>query len=187
MEQSDCQKMSGREIVKRVIADPEFYSCIIQTYEERLRSYIRRLTNVHPDEVDDILQEVFIKAYENINSYDKDYQFSTWLYRIARNETISYWRKHKKRFNDQSLDIGDDFLDTLRSDVNLNVQIDNQLLREKMNLVLQKMPIKYREVVVLYYFEEHNYQEISDILKKPISTVGTLLKRAKQQLKDLII
>jgi RNA polymerase sigma-70 factor, ECF subfamily len=186
MENIDCKKLSGKDIVERVIANPDFYACVVSTYENQLRYYIARLTNIHNEEVDDVLQEIFIKAYQNINSYDADFKFSTWLYRIAHNETISYWRKHKKQLNDVQLDTSEDFVANIKDDTDLPSDMDREFIKENIQVALCKLPFKYREVIVLRYLEDRDYQDISDILKKPVSTVGTLLKRAKSKLKIIL-
>lgn len=186
MQDIDCTKISGKDIVERVIANPDFFYCIVRSYEGQLRAYISRLTNVSNEEIEDILQESFIKIYENINSYDNDYKFSTWLYRIVHNETISHWRKHKKRLNDVQLDISDDFFVNIQSDTDLIKEVDSAIVKEKIKGALNQLPFKYREVIILRYMEDKDYQDISDILKKPVNTIGTLLNRAKSQLKIIL-
>ena len=182
----DCKQIEDKELVAKIIADPDFYACVVQEYEAKLGRYVRRLTNVHPDEIDDILQEIFIKAYQNINNYDSDYKFSSWLYRIAHNETISHWRKYKKSSNDIQLDVSEDFVKTLKDDTDLNAEVDTKFTRDYVQSAIAKLPFKYREVIVLRYLEDKDYQEIGDIIKKPVNTVGTLLNRAKKKLADLI-
>lgn len=186
MNDVDCTKMSGKDIVERVIADQDFFYCIVRSYEGQLRAYISRLTNVSQDEIEDILQEAFIKIYHNINSYDLDYKFSTWLYRIVRNETISYWRKNKKRLEDVQLDISEDFINTLKADTDLQKEVDQDFVKENVEKAINKLSFKYREVIILRYIEDRDYQDISDILQKPVNTVGTLLSRAKKELKIIL-
>lgn len=186
MQDIDCTKISGKNIVERVLANPDFFYCIVKSYEGQLKTYITRLTNIHPEEVDDVLQEVFIKIYQNINSYDPDFKFSTWLYRITRNETISYWRKHKKSSGDIQLDISKDFVINLRGDTDLPSEMDKKFVKENIQAAINKLPFKYREVVILRYMEDRDYQDIGDILKKPVNTVGTLLNRARNQLKTIL-
>ena len=186
MQDIDCKNLSGKEIVERVITDPDFFYCIVRSYENQLKAYISKLTNTSNEEVEDILQEAFIKIYKNINSYDSDFKFSTWLYSIARNETISYWRRHKKRFNDVPLDITNDLFSNLRADNDLVKDFDGRLLKENINQLINKLPFKYKEVIILRYMEDRDYNDISDIIKKPVNTVGTLLSRAKKELKKLI-
>jgi RNA polymerase sigma-70 factor (ECF subfamily) len=186
MNLEDCKEIPDSQIKARILADPNFYYCVMRTYETQLKNYIRRLTNVSEDELDDILQEVFIRAYENINSYDDSFKFSSWLYRIAHNETISYWRKHRRRWEDVSLDVSEDFVETLKGEINLNEEIDQLLLKDKIQTAIDQLPFKYREVMVLRYLEDRDYQDIGDIIKKPINTVGTLINRAKKQLKEIL-
>jgi len=186
MQDIDCTKLSGKDIVERVVANPDFFYCIIRSYEGQLKAYIARITNVDNEEVEDILQEAFIKVYENINSYDSDFKFSSWLYRIVRNETISHWRKNKKRLEDVQLDITEDFIFNLKADTDLNTELDKKLVKEDITKALNKLPFKYKEVLVLRYIEDRDYKDIGDIIKKPVNTVGTLISRAKKELKNIL-
>jgi RNA polymerase sigma-70 factor, ECF subfamily len=129
----------------------------------------------------DILQNVFIKAFENLNSYDDNYKFNSWIYRIAHNETVNYLKKNKK--------IGISFvdIDLISPILFAKESSDESVLTEEKKLeiekVLDKIDIKYREILVLNFFEDMSYDEISDILKIPISTVGTRVRRAKEKVK----
>ncbi|MFW0861993.1 MAG: RNA polymerase sigma factor [Candidatus Komeilibacteria bacterium] len=186
MHDIDCTKLSGKDIAERVVASPDFFYCIVRSYEGQLKAYIARITNVDNEEVEDILQEAFIKVYENINSYDSDFKFSSWLYRIVRNETISHWRKNKKRLEDVQLDITEDFISNLRADTDLNTELDEKFVKEDIQKALNKLPFKYKEVLVLRYIEDRDYKDIGDIIKKPVNTVGTLISRAKKELKNIL-
>ena len=88
--------IADNDIVEMVIKDPNSYKYIIERYEKKLLGYIRRILFVSKEDAEDILQDVFIKAYKNINSYDSKYSFSSWIYRIAHNESVSFLRKKKK-------------------------------------------------------------------------------------------
>ena len=69
--------MEDKEIVKKILENPENLSILIKKYEQPLRRYIRRITNIHDEEIEDLLQDVFISVYQNINSYDFDLSFSS--------------------------------------------------------------------------------------------------------------
>jgi RNA polymerase sigma-70 factor (ECF subfamily) len=69
----------------------------VSKYEEKLLRYILRITNIDIEEAENLLQEVFIKVYKNINDYNKSLQFSSWIYRIAHNTSIDYYRKNKNK------------------------------------------------------------------------------------------
>ena len=158
-------------------------------YEKKLSRYIRRITNFDEETVEDLLQEVFLKVYKNLNDYDADFSFNSWIYRIAHNEAIIFFRKQKSRpetVNPQN-DEGVDYLNIIPSDIDLRGDYVKKELARKVRKLINKLPEKYRAVLVLKFLEEKNYNEISDILQTPSGTVATLIHRAKIQFKQLAI
>lgn len=172
------------ELVRKVLdGQKDSYGDIVQIYNNKLSRYINRFIATKED-VEDILQNVFIKAYQNLNSFDKDQSFNSWIYRIAHNESVNYLKKHKK--------IGISFfeLDIISPQLFSKEKSDShtltQELKKEMELNLDKLGAKYKEILILNYFEDLSYEEISEILKIPISTVGTRIRRAKEKLKEII-
>ncbi len=161
----------------------EFFEILIERYEDKIRRYSRKFLSDHED-INDVSQDIFIKAYKNIQSFDAKRKFSSWLYRIAHNELINALSKKKKRplplFN---LDI---FLPHyFHAQNNLGQELNRQQTGEIIDKYLAQLESKYREPIVLYYFENLGYQEIADVLQIPISTVGIRLKRAKEKIKKI--
>jgi len=136
------------------------------------------------EESEDILQETFIKAYYNLKSFDLDLKFSSWIYRITHNQTINAHRKNKARPQGNSVDIEDHVLENIIQDFDFVEEIDSKYLAKDIKKILDKLDEKYKEILILRFFEEKDYKEISDILKKPMGTVATLINRAKKQFKD---
>jgi RNA polymerase sigma-70 factor (ECF subfamily) len=128
------------------------------------------------------VQDVFIKAYENIQSFDGARRFSPWLYRIAHNEFVNALKKRAARPTMFTIDF-----DTLFPHLSSDERSDSAALERDMRRVLDehlaKLDPKYREPLILYYLEGMDYREISDILMIPISTVGVRLARARALLK----
>jgi RNA polymerase sigma-70 factor (ECF subfamily) len=175
--------MTDEEIVALVCAgDKNKFSLIIQRYQDKLLRYIKRLTNQASEDGQDILSEVFLSAYANLNGFNPDKKFSSWIYRIAHNKAIDYFRTHK---NIGSLDQDSEELiwnkETLFED--LEIEKEN---RQIVNDTISKLELKYKEVILLFYFEDKSYQEISDVLHISVSQVGVLIHRAKQQLKHFL-
>src|SRR6185369_5324002 len=161
----------------------------IEKYQEPLRRYVRRIARPSPDDLDILLQDIFIKAYENLNDFDTDLPFSSWIYRISHNEAIDFLRK-KKRFG-ASLDdpAYDDetiaLADTIAAPGDMVADIDRDFIRKNISLVLDDLDPKYRSVLVLKFLEDKDYNDISDILRKPPGTVATLIHRAKKEFRRL--
>lgn len=163
--------------------DAEAFSVLLERYEKKLSRYARKFLS-HPDDVKDIIQEVFIKAYVNIRSFDAARRFSPWIYRIAHNEFINALKKKKsERISFIDFDL---LLPHPAASETADADVDRQDLRRLLDGCLEKMPVKYREPLVLYYFEDMNYREIADIIHLPVSTVGVRLQRGKAMLKKLI-
>jgi len=163
--------------------DKEFFSYIIDRYEKKLRAYINRLIN-HPDEAQDLVQQTFMNAYIHLNSFDRQKKFSSWIYRIAHNLAVTWLKKKKVQI---SIDANDNLINELTSNENIFRQVINKEKIEIFNIALNKLPKKFKEPIILKYFEDKNYQEISDILRKPKNTIGTMISRAKKQLKKELI
>lgn len=182
----DIEKLNDEDVVYFVSRDKEFFGVLIRRYEARLIKYVGRITNVSKDSLEDIVQNIFIKAYVNINSFKKGKKFGSWLYGIAHNECIDNWRKYKKHSGNISLEGNDELLSVLSSDENIEEIFAGRENENDIRKALDRLPIKFREVLVLKYLEDNNYEEIGYILKKPPSTIGTLLRRAKLRFKKIL-
>jgi len=176
----DVNLKTDEELVPLILDNQSYFSFLMERYEKKLLAYILRISNVSHQEAEDILQDVFIKVYHNLNDFDQDLKFSSWIYRITHNEVISNYRKRRSRDKDLAIDIDDAELENFASDLDIIRDIDDKFLRNNIFKILDNLDIKYREVLVLKFLEEKNYREISDIIKKPMGTVATLINRAKK-------
>ena len=181
-----CEGKTDSDLVSLTLKDQDYFLCLMEKYQERLLRYIFRLTAATKEDAEDILQDVFIKVYKNLNGYDRKLKFSSWIYRITHNEVISNWRKVKARPDVINSEKTDFILEKITANLDIEKDADDKILRENMFKVLYTLDPKYREVLILRYIEEKDYSEISDILRKPVGTVGTLLNRAKKKLKEEI-
>lgn len=181
MEQSD------EALVKLTIEDPNQYGILMERYEEKLKRYITRLGVRHPEDQLDVLQEIFIKAYRNLNGFDTSLSFSSWMYRIAHNEAISFYRKKNIRPEGHLIADSEEILEFLSSkEEGIEVTHDQSINAKEIERALSLISEKYREPIILRYFEHKEYDEISDILEIPIGSVGTLLHRGKKQLSAVL-
>jgi len=177
---------SDEQLAKECLKDKNKFAILVERYEQRLLRYIKRLTGHLNDQAEDILQEVFIKIYRNLNNFDTSLKFSSWAYRITHNESINHIRKKKETTPIETDDAETaNLINILESDTNIEEEASQKELAAKIRSIIRKLPKKYRDVIILYYLEDKDYQEISDILKKPKATVGTLLSRAKVKFKQL--
>ena len=183
----NLEELTDEDLVLLTLENANNFSYLVERYQRKLLYYIRRISGVSNEEAEDMLQEIFVKMYTNLNSFDISLKFSSWAYRIAHNHVISSFRKKKARPEGVSFDADESLVAKLVSKLDLEVELDNQFLHEHISSLFDKLDVKYREVMVLKYFDEKSYEEISDILKKPIGTIGTLINRAKKQFKELYI
>lgn len=187
MEQLPSLPPSDEEIVRMTLEDPNQYGLLMERYEAKLKRYITRLGIRNPDDQLDVLQEIFIKAYRNLNGFDTLLSFSSWIYRIAHNEAISFYRKKNVRPEGHLVGDGDEILGFLSSNQEgEEVKFDKAINAEEVNKALALIDEKYREPIILRFFEHKEYDEISDILQIPIGSVGTLLHRGKKQLAGVL-
>ena len=176
----DKSELSDEQLVQSTLGNQENFLFLMKRYEVKLLRYIKRISNFSHEESEDILQEAFIKTYRNLNNFDKDLKFSSWIYRIAHNEVIDNYRKKQTRPQEMTFDT-ENILNNLVGEIDISKDIDNKYLQKNISQVLNSLDLKYREVLILKFLEEKEYKEISDILKKPMGTVATLISRAKQQ------
>ena len=181
---TDYLEEKDESLASQSIQNHDAFGELIGRYEKKLYRYIRRITDGSHEECEDILQEVFLKAYRYLNNFDPSLSFSSWIYRIAHNETISHFRKRKVRPQTIREEDGELYLKNLEADMDIAAEIDRAQLGETVRKMLTKLGSKYEDVLVLRYLEEKSYEEISDILKIPVKTVGTRLNRAKKKMHD---
>ena len=150
-----------------VINDPDGkekgFKLLVERYQERLYWQVRKMVFSHQD-ADDILQEVFIKVFKNLDNFKKEAKLYTWLYRITSNETISFIKRDQKlRLSKMSYDPG--LTSTSSSDPGSDEILS--VLRS----AIEKLPEKQKEIFVMRYFQELKYEEMSEILD---TSVGAL-------------
>ncbi len=172
---------TDEEIVRLVLnGRTEVFGILVERYEKKLLRYGRKFLYNH-ENIEDTVQNVFVKAYINIRGFDVKRKFSSWIYRIAHNEFINIAKK-----KEPLLFFDTDIIFSFSGKDNFLKDIEREEEREEIEKYLNKLKVKYREPLILYYFEEKDYREISDILKIPTSTVGTRLKRGRNEIKKLL-
>lgn len=175
----ECVDKTDEQLVTLTLKNQEYYLCLMKRYESELLNYIMKISNGNKQDAEDILQETFIKAYQNLNDFDLSLKFSNWIFRITHNVTISAFRK--KKVYSQTVSWEDKDLDSILQSTldveNANIQ---KLSYEHILKIINRLPLKYKEILILKYIEDKDYRAISDILHKPMGTIATLLNRAKK-------
>lgn len=181
---SKSQEITDEQLVQQSLDNLEAFSGLVERYETKLKFYILRISHFSDLEAEEILQDVFVKAWKNLNGFDEDLKFSTWIYRIAHNETISAFRKAKSRGETEQAQLDPELFDALPGSDDFVADLDQNFTTEQVQQILKLLPDHYREVLILRFVEDQSYEEMADILQKPPGTIATLLNRAKKEFKN---
>ncbi len=157
------------------------FTAIIKKYQEKLYWHIRRMVVTHED-TDDVLQNVFIKVWRNLDNFREDSQLYTWLYRIATNESLTFL-ENKKRKASISLDNEAAGLENL---VRADEHFDANKLEWKLQLAIQQLPEKQRLVFNLRYYDEMPYEEMSRVLDTSEGALKASYHHAARKIEDYI-
>lgn len=178
------------DLVKKAIHGNESaYQKLMDKYNRALQFHISKMLR-DKSILEDLIQEIFIKAFKNLKRYNPDYAFSTWLYRIATNHTIDYLRK--KKLKTYSIDAP---LSTKDGDMQLDLKdqyssTDEPIYQQERKLLvadaISQLPEKYKKVIEMRHMQELSYQEIADELDVPIGTVKAHIFRAREMLFKLM-
>jgi RNA polymerase sigma-70 factor (ECF subfamily) len=171
-------ELSDEKVVEKVrTTDTNLFAIIIERYQKKLLHYANSLIK-DEDKAVDIVQNSFIKAFINLNSFNIKHKFGSWIYRIVHNEALNLLKKYPGE-----TPLLDDI--DFKSDENIEenfIQGETKLQVEK---CLKEIPLLYSEPLSLYYLEGKTYEEISDILRIPMGTVAVRINRAKKLMKNI--
>lgn len=179
----NIQAAADKELVALSIKSPDNFGILMGRYWDCLFRFIRRISYFEKEDIEDILQESFIKIYKNLNAFDDSLKFSTWAYQIAHNATIDAIRKKSVRPQSAGLEEAD-LMKIFKSEENPEKDLIFKESVDKIRKAIEKLPIKYREALVLRFLEEKTYDEMVDILKKPKGTVASLVNRGRKMVID---
>lgn len=170
--------------------DEQAFAKLLQRYKRPVYHMILKMIR-NVDDAEDLTIESFAKAFKSLHKFKKDFTFSTWLFRIATNNTIDFIRK--KKLNTLSLD--NTFTDDNGSPVSIDIEDENlnpqeiSIKKQKAALIqvfVDKLPAKYQRLVRLRYFQELAYEEIAKELDAPLGTVKAQLHRARELLYEMV-
>lgn len=173
-------------LIRRALGgDQRAFRRLRQKYQDVIASLIYRLVH-NRGEIEDLTQEAFIKAFTSLASFNEEYAFSTWLYRIATNNTIDHIRR--KRLSTFSIDkpIASKDSDYLFELPDTDPEPDQELIARQRHRMLDEamndLPPKYRKVIIMRHVEEMDYAEIAKALRLPLGTVKAHIFRAREML-----
>lgn len=167
--------------------DRDSFAHMVTRYRESVIRICRGYVGSHED-AEDLAQEVFVEVYRSISKFRGDSQFTTWLYRMAVNKSLNYLRYHKKRFRiyksaeSASEETLMNFPDDARTDIGVIESDHRKALRE----ALDKLPESQRTAFILNKYEELSYNEVAAVMETTLSTIESLIFRARQNLQKYL-
>ena len=157
------------------------FNLLVKAYQQRLYWHIRKMVIDH-DDADDLLQEVFIKVWRNIDRFREDSNLFTWLYKIATNECLNFLKRNKKRFLFNLEDINNE----LHAKIDSGPYISGSEIQMKLQKALMKLPDKQRLVFNMKYFEDMKYEDIAKITDTSIGSLKASYHIAVKKIEEYI-
>jgi RNA polymerase sigma factor (sigma-70 family) len=159
------------------------FTAIVKKYQQRLYWHIRRMVIEHED-ANDVLQNVFIKAWKGLENFRADSSLYTWLYRIGTNESLTFLEKQKRN---AAVTINGEKISDLTESIKGEENFDGQKAEWKLQLALQTLPDKQRQVFNLRYYDEMPYAEMSKVLDTSEGALKASYHIAAKKIEEYIL
>ncbi len=168
--------------LQRESTAPKAFALLMRTFSEPLYWQIRKMVVSH-DDANDLLQNVFMKAWKNIHNFRGDARLSTWLFKIAVNESINFINREKARLN---LPADDEETSFLLDNIEADEYFDGDDLHKELLKAIARLPEKQRLVFNMRYFDEMKYEDISDILGTSVGALKASYHHAVKKISEYI-
>jgi RNA polymerase sigma-70 factor (ECF subfamily) len=175
--------VSDQQLIERILAgSDEAFRDLVRHYQRPVFSLIVRMVR-DPSDAEDLAQEVFVKAYRALGSYDLERKFSSWLFKIAHNASID--RLRKKQLPTVPLETPDDEAEPLAFVADRRIEtpeaaVERGELAQAFETALKRLRPEYREVMLLRFQQGMAYEEIAEVAGLPLGTVKTHIYRARK-------
>jgi RNA polymerase sigma-70 factor (ECF subfamily) len=157
------------------------FNLLVREYQQRIYWHIRKMVIDH-DEADDIVQDVFLKVWKNIDSFREDSSLYTWIYRIATNECLNFLKRKKRKF---FLPLGDVEYE-LNQKLDHSAYISGDEIQMKLQKALLKLPDKQRLVFNMKYFDDMKYEDIAEITNTSVGSLKASYHHAVKKIEEFI-
>ncbi len=167
------------------------FNRIFDTYEKPIYNYVLRMVK-YPMIAEELTQDIFINVYENLQNFRSDSKLSTWIYKIATNQCMDYFRtaSHKHEEKTKWLEENDLINYSSSADVQKIISIEEQLIKSEMGECIgdfiNTLPEDYRVVIVLHDLQGFKNREIAEIINSSLGTVKIRLHRARKKLRNVL-
>jgi RNA polymerase sigma factor (sigma-70 family) len=184
-ERREHSRLEDKQLIADAIAGKQdAYKRLMKKYHNAIAHLIMRMVGSQGD-VEDLTQEAFIKAFNSLESFNEEFAFSTWLYKIATNNCIDHLRKRKLKTFSIDRPIGSEENQQFEIPDDTNIP-DSAILQAQQSSAIRQaidsLPEKYRVVIVMRHQEEKSYEEIAVELDLPLGTVKAHIFRAREML-----
>ena len=182
------------ELVRRALEhnDQKAYAELMERYYGSLHYTMLKMVD-QPDDADDLTMEAFGKAFRQLETYAPHYSFSTWLFKIATNNSLDYLRRQRAKLlsldaalEDTETGVGTDLAQLSTEEPDPEERFIRAQRQHLLKELLQQLSARYRQVIELRFFEELAYHEIAERLEMPIGTIKSNIHRAKELLYDVL-
>jgi RNA polymerase sigma factor (sigma-70 family) len=160
----------------------EAFNLLLKKYQQKIYWHIRRMVIDH-DDADDLVQDVFIKVWKNLEGFRSDAQLYTWMYRIATNECITFLNKKKQKNNISLDEISYELADTLAS----SSYFDGDKAQMKLQQAILTLPDKQRLVFNMKYYDDMKYEEMSDVLGTSVGALKASFHLAVKKIESFLL
>ncbi len=172
---------SDEQLVGKALeGDNIAFEHLFTRYREAVKQLYLQRTQGNNADADDLLQETFVKVYLNLGSYNPGYTFGQWIYTIAKNTFVDFYRRRRETLPLESISASNTPL-TPSSQTPEESFISSQQ-RTQLEHHLEKMNPRYRQLIELRFFKQFSYEEIAAHLNLPLGTIKTRIHRAREQL-----
>jgi len=154
---------------------------LMQNYQKPLYIHVRNIVLNH-DDADDVLQNTFVKIFQNLKNFKGESKLFTWMYRIATNEALTFLNQKAKKSGISSLELQNKAIDNLKADV----YFDGDEIQIKLQKAIAQLPEKQQLVFKMKYFEELKYEEISEILGTSVGALKASYHHAVKKIEAFV-
>ena len=178
------RNLSDQEIIESIRkGNDSDYSIIVDRYKNKAFSMLKRMLKNEFD-AEEVLQDCFLKAFKSLSSFKGESKFSTWFYRIVYNTALTKLSSKKRMTETQMSSVEDHF--NLESEY-VSDEIEKKDVNQLIHDTISKLPERYSAIITLFYLNEMNIEEISEVMQITVSNVKVMLHRSRNALRDLII
>jgi RNA polymerase sigma-70 factor (ECF subfamily) len=184
------EEKTDKELIQGFLngEDAGSFEILIKRYLKDIYSFSYHFSKSQA-EAEDITQETFVKIWKNLSKFDGKKKFKTWIFSIAKNTAIDYFRKKRSvpfSFFDNE-ETGETFADTVKDEMPLQDELaELSLMKDKLDIAIKKLPAIYKNIIFLRYTEDLTFEEISEAYDESINTVKSRYRRGMSKLKDIV-